>query len=648
MDEKRYSTPVSMKDTVIGDSFIGRYQELVRNVMLPYQWEVLNDRVPGVEKSSAIRNFRIAAGLEKGDFYGEVFQDTDLAKWLEGASYSLVTHPDVELEEKIDEIIDIIELAQEKDGYLNTFFSIRGIEKKWSNLYECHELYTAGHMIEAAVAYYFVTGKDKLLKIMSRCADHIVDTFGKEPGKLHGCPGHQEVELALVRLYDATGNDKYLQMSKYFLDVRGEKPNYFIDEWKTSRNKCTFKTDTPADIPNLYYNQSHEKVREQENAVGHSVRAMYMYSAMSDIARLTEDESMFNACKVLWADVVRKQMYITGAVGSTHVGEAFTFDYDLPNETAYAETCASIGLAFFAHRMQRLDPRGEYADIIEKIIYNVLPASISADGKSFLYVNPLEVWPEASQRNPDRAHVKPVRQPWYGCACCPPNVVRFISSFSEYIYSVSDTTVFVHQYIASRSSFSTLTGTFDIEQTGNYPWDDKISVRINNHSSAIQKTALRIPGWCKKYEVCCNGKRISAVPCNGYLFIDIQPGICSFSLKFDLTPFFVYANPRVRNVNGKAAIQRGPVVYCLEEKDNGKDLNMFRLETSTLPECRENRLLPEGICELVCSGYKIRNKTEEWLYSDIPCEEEKTEIIATPYFYWGNREYGEMQVWTRY
>ena len=349
----------------VTDQFWHGYQELVMDTVIPYQEKILNDEIPGVEKSHALANFRIAAGLEEGEFYGMVFQDSDVAKWLEGVAYALEVRPDPELEERADKVIEIIEKAQQDDGYLNTFFTIKEPEHRWQNLQECHELYCAGHMMEAAVAYYEVTGKDRLLHVMERMAEHIEKRFGTEEGKEPGIPGHQEIELGLLRLYEVTGKENYKDLARYFIEQRGKDPDYFVKE-KEKRGWVHFNMD----VNNREYNQAHATVYEQKEAVGHSVRAVYMYTAMAELASLYKDERLYQACRDLWENMTQKRMYITGGIGSTVDGEAFTVDYDLPNDTVYAETCASIGLVFFARKMLDNEMDGRYADVMERALYN--------------------------------------------------------------------------------------------------------------------------------------------------------------------------------------------------------------------------------------------------------------------------------------
>lgn len=364
---------------LIQDKFWEGYSELVRQTVIPYQWEALNDRIEGAEPSYAIRNFRIAAGLEQGDFGGWVFQDSDLYKWLEAVAYSLRSHSDPELENIADGVIDLIGQAQHDNGYINTYFTIKEPGQEWTNLYEAHELYCAGHLIEAAVAYADATGKRKLLDIASRFADLIDSLFGTGENQKRAYCGHQEIELALVKLYHATGEERYLNLSRYFIDERGSSPSYFVEEWERRGRTGIWSQGSP----NLEMYQSHLPVREQTAAVGHSVRAVYMYTAMADLAYLTKDEGLRAACERLWANTTHKQMYITGGVGATHLGEAFTFDYDLPNDAVYAETCASIGLIFWARRMLRLEAKSEYADVMERALYNNVLGSMSKDGKHF-------------------------------------------------------------------------------------------------------------------------------------------------------------------------------------------------------------------------------------------------------------------------
>ncbi len=646
MERLEICRPAEIKEVQIQDTFWSQYMELVRDTVIPYQWEILNDRVPDVERSHAVRNFKIAAGMDKGCFYGEVFQDSDLAKWLEAASYCLESAPEPELEAVMDEVIDLIAAAQQENGYLDTYFSIGNQEKEWTNLYECHEMYCAGHMMEAAAAYYRATGKRKLLDVMCRCADHIAEHFRK--GGQKGYPGHQEIELALVKLYEATDNREYLELSCYFLEERGREPNYFVWEWENLRQKCSFKTNLPVESPDLVYNQSHLPVHDQTSAAGHAVRAMYMYAAMADVARAAGSREMYQSCRRLWENVVERQMYITGAIGSTRTGEAFTADYDLPNETAYAETCASIGLIFFAHRMQMIEADGIYGDVMEKALYNVVLSSMSRDGRHFFYVNPQEVWPLANEKNPDRRHVQTKRQKWFGCACCPPNIARLLSSLGKYVYSYGKHTLYVHLYIAGEARIKTGHGEFFVRQNGNYPWDGDIRLTLCSVPDADSRIAVRIPGWCREFEIRQNGKKAECRVEKGYAYLEngIRAGD-EIHLLFFMAAELIQANPKVRADAGKAAIQRGPVVYCLEEEDNGSNLSAIRLDTDCGLQIAET-VLPGGIPAITAKGY--RTEEDGWaagLYRPYIRQENEVTVKAVPYFLWGNREPGEMLVWVR-
>jgi uncharacterized protein len=636
----------------LDDCFWSKYEKLIREVTIPYQWSILNDEIKTSEPSHAIRNFRIAAGLEKGDFYGFVFQDSDVAKWLEGAGCSLASHPDEKLEALADKTIDLIGNAQQPDGYLDTYFIIKAPEKRWTNLYQCHELYCAGHMIEAGVAYYKATGKRKLLDIVCRLADHIDSVFGPDTEKIKGYPGHQEIELALIKLYRVTGNQKYLNLSRYFIAQRGKDPYYFDEEWK-KRGKTDFYIAGNSEQPgkNRIYNQSYAPVDEQNKAAGHAVRAVYMYTAMADLAAETGDRKLAAACRRIWNNIATTRLYLTGGIGATHTGEAFTFDYDLPNDTVYAETCASVGLIFFAQRMLHLEAKSNYADVMETALYNTVIASMSQDGTHFFYVNPLEVWPEACEKDPGKFHVKTERQTWFGCACCPPNLVRLIESLTSYIYSFHQDRLYVHLFIGSTVSFTTKTGDILLTQKTKYPWSGEIIFEISSKAPVAFELALRYPGWCRNAELTVNGRKADREPCmtDGYIILKRtwQSGD-SVKLTLDMPVQLIAANPQVRADAGKAAIQRGPIVYCLEEADNGKNLSAISLSKTTGLKAAYDDTLMGGM--VVVKGTAVRTDESSWgtqLYRLFDPHEKKIEITAIPYFMWGNRGTGEMQIWTR-
>jgi len=639
----------------IQDQFWNTYSDLVRETVIPYQWEALNDRVEDAESSHAIRNFRIAAGLEQGEFGGWVFQDSDLYKWLEAVAYSLRHHPDQRLEKIADESIELISQAQHDNGYLNTYFTIKEPGKQWTNLYEAHELYCAGHLIEAAVAYYQATGKRKLLDISCQFADLIDRMFGTNPGQIRAYCGHQEIELALVKLYGITGEERYLNLSRYFIDERGKQPNYFIEEWKRGSRTNIWSQGEP----NLEVYQSHLPVREQKVAVGHSVRAVYMYTAMADLARLTGDEGLKEACEPLWSNTTGKQMYITGGIGSTHLGEAFTFDYDLPNDSVYAETCASIGLIFWARRMLQLEVKSEYADVLERALYNNVLGSMSKDGKHFFYVNPLEVWPEASLKNPDKHHVKPVRQKWFGCSCCPPNVARLLGSLDDYIYDVSEDgrTIYTHLYIGSQASFELADTTITLHQRSELPWNGRVgfSVQLPKDSKCAEFVlALRIPNWFQDEQptLKVNGEKQDIHVENGYAKINRSwSDGNTVEWLLPIEPKLVAAHPLIRADAGKVAIQRGPLVYCVEEADNGAPLTSLALATEPqLTAYADPDLL--GGCIVVEGDGLVTDDSNLWSdekpYRSYIKQKKEVRFKAIPYYLWGNRLAGEMSVWLRY
>lgn len=659
----------------IDDVFWNRYIHLVKDVLLPYQWDILNDRLEGVETSHCIENFKIAAGEADGSFYGAVFQDTDVAKWLEAVAYTLETGPDKELEALADETIRLIGKAQCEDGYLNTYFTIKAPELRWTNLKEGHELYTAGHMIEAAVAYYNATGKRKFLDIVTRLADLICDVFGEEEGKCHGYPGHQEIELALVRLYHATGKKRYIDLAKHFIDIRGAGRNYFLEEDKNPLHKQIFPEFARYDTK---YSQSHMPVREQMTAEGHAVRAVYMYCAMADLAWLYEDEGLLDACKRLWQDMVNRRMYITGSIGSSGILERFTTDYDLPNNCNYSETCASIGLALFGRRMAQITQDASYMDVVERALYNTVLSGISLDGKSFFYVNPLEVWPANCMDYTSKEHVKAVRQQWFGVACCPPNIARTLASIGHYIYFIDNNpdkkTLYVNLYISNKMSIDDEgedKGFFieiksGITDSGNV----KVTYIKETGRSGIQRIAFRIPDYVQDYTV-TTGHDNRILPCclveKGYLYIEImEAGTGIININFDIPAKFVRANPNVREDIGKVALVKGPLVYCLEEIDNGDNLASVFVDTNKKPE-EIYDFAPEGYenfgynkgsfykeflggaVPLRLGGKRLINKGWEdgSLYSGRTNSFEDVELVAVPYHCWGNRKAGEMTVWIK-
>lgn len=644
------STPIGCENVKIQDTFWDQKMKLIYEKVLPYQWDALNDRIADAEPSHCIANFKTAAAITAGTlspgdkdhpFKGFVFQDSDLAKWLEAAAFSLTWHQDGELEKRMDDAIDLICSAQQEDGYLNTYYIINGLEKRFTNLTDNHELYCLGHMLEAACAYYHARGKRKLLDAMIRYVDLVDSIFGPEEGKKKGYPGHEVIEMALVKLYEITGEEKHRKLAAYFIDQRGVQPLYFAEEAKSNRNEFFWKDSA---FQYAYY-QAHKPVREQEAAVGHAVRAVYLYSGMADVARLTGDESLVQACGRIWEDIACRQMYITGAVGSSGYGEAFTFDYDLPNDSVYGETCASIGLVFFAMRMLRMKPSAMYADVMERALYNGVISGISLDGTRFFYVNPLEVLPEAIEKDEGLRHVKGERQKWFGCACCPPNTARMLSSLGSYIYTSNENTVWQHLYIGNETKLQMPCGTVTLRSKTSYPWDEKVTIDVEAPGEAALPYAFRIPGWCREYRVMLNGSPAQAEVSDGYAYLaePLKDKDC-LELFFAMPVEFVASNPKVRQNVGKAAVMRGPVVYCLEEEDNGKGLAAVHLGAHEDVRARFDRELLGGVMTVEMTGL-VETAKEALYFTQEEVAFEKKHLKFIPYYAWANRTPGEMMVW---
>ncbi|HWA73556.1 MAG TPA: beta-L-arabinofuranosidase domain-containing protein [Polyangiaceae bacterium] len=632
--------------------FWARYTSLVRDTVIPYQWAALNDRIPDAAPSHAIRNFRIAAGLESGEFVGMVFQDSDVGKWIEAVAYSLETHPNPALETLVDETVELLEKAQAPDGYLNTYFTIKEPGRRWSNLWECHELYCAGHLLEGALAYYQATGKRRFLDVMNRYVDLIDQTFGPGPGQIRGYDGHEEIEIALLRSFDVTANPRHLALARFFLEERGREPYFFHAQWEALGQRSHW-SGARVSKPEMAYFQCHLPPRKQTEAVGHAVRAVYLYAAMADLARRSDDAELRAACEALFHNVVRRQMYVTGGIGSTHLGEAFTFDRDLPNETAYAETCASIGLIFFAQRMLELSARAEFADVIELELFNTVLAGMSLDGQRFFYVNPLEVWPHASAHNPDRQHVKAERKAWFGCACCPPNLARLLLSLGKYVCQVDGSTLFLHQYISGSVKLPGPSDAAELRIDTAYPNQGSIALSLRGEVSPEFCLALRIPGWCRAFTLLSQGQRIELLPDpDGYVRLrGPWQRDHELSLELELEVQALEAHPQIRANAGKVCLRRGPLVYCFESLDNGDNLSSLSLdvnagfETSALPE-----LLPDSV-QILVKGR--RRREQDWddqpyrIADGAPRGSESIELRAVPYHLWGNRGVGEMAVWLR-
>ncbi len=655
--------PSNIQKIEITDPLFGRYVSMIAEAILPYQWmalnggvdisdsdqwEALNGRVTDERVSSCIDNFRIAAGEKQGVHSGAVFQDTDAYKWLEAAAYCIQIGKGDSLRQNADELIALIEHAQQPDGYLNTFFTIADPAHRWKNLAEGHELYCAGHLIEAAVAYYYATGTDQLLEVAKRFADLIATVFGPEEGKCKGYPGHQEIELALVKLYRVTRENRYLDLAKYFLSERGKAPNYLIQEMETTKDFRLFPEFSHYDAE---YAQTHLSPIEQTTAEGHAVRAVYMYSAMADLAKECDDEKMKQACKALWDNITTKRMYITGGIGSSGLLERFTVDYDLPNDRMYCESCASIGLMMFGQRMNLLTRDASYYDVVERALYNTVLAGISANGDRYFYVNPLEVWPDNCKPSTSMSHVKPVRQEWFSCACCPPNIARTLASVGQYIYSEDDKSVYINQFISSKMQTSIAGTDIAIGLNASYLKDGCVRITVGSSSAHPFTVRVRIPSYLKNSAFLLEQTEITPVVENGYAVLAVsRAGEQTFTLRGLVEPEFFAANDQVRADIGKLALMFGPFVYCLEEADNGKNLaNVFVKLDSEIEKKIPLAGLPGDMPMLGLNGERLIRTTDQAgsLYAAPKFEKTKAPLTAIPYCLWCNREPGEMLVWMK-
>lgn len=543
-----------------------------------------------------------------------IFWDSDVAKWIEGASYILHSEKNDQAVEIIENAIDLIIKNSDENGYFNSHFLVVEKENRF-RLRECHELYCAGHLIEAAVAYYELTGKDRFLNAVKKYADYIERAFKIDNTAAFITPGHPEIELALVRLYKATSEKRYIELAKYFIDKRGncDEPGIYTD-WA-----------------NEYYSQDEIPVRERKTAEGHCVRALYLMCAAADIAYIYKDNDLKTACERFFDSIVNKRMYITGGVGSSNMGESFTIDYDLPNRTAYAETCAAISLAMFAERMLKFGTDSRYSDIIERTMYNGIMSGISLDGKSFFYENPLEIDPDFNNINTS-TKVKerfPITQrvEVFDCSCCPPNIMRFVASISGLIYGFDDNTVYINQYINSEGDVNGI----KISQKTDYPNNGKITVRCNSNKKQI---AFRIPCWCKSFNI---NKKYSIK--NGYAYVDLDSEE-NIELELDMPVRIISANRRIHSDAGRIAVMRGPVVYCAEGIDNGADIKSIALPAESVFELAESEfLLP------ILKTEAYRPFESDSLYYEAVDDYEKIPLTLIPYYAFANRGESEMQVW---
>lgn len=638
----------------LDDPFWNAYRQLIREVVIPYQWEALNDRVDAAEPSHAIDNFRIAAGQRQGEHHGMVFQDSDVTKWLEAVAYQLAQAPDPALEATADEVIALIGAAQQPDGYLNTYFTVKAPAARWTNLAECHELYCAGHLIEAAVAYYQATGKTALLDIARRLTDHIDQVFGPGPEQLRGYPGHPEIELALMRLYEATDEPRYLALGRYFVEQRGQQPHYYDAEYERRGRTFHWPSHGPAwMIKDKAYSQAHAPILKQDKAVGHAVRLLYLYTGVAHLARLTGDAEQAAACQRIWDNLTQRQLYVTGGVGAQSHGESLTCDFDLPSDTAYAETCASVALVMFARRLLELSPEGRYADVLERALYNTVLAGMALDGRHFFYVNPLEVDPATLGGSHRYDHVHAVRQRWFGCACCPPNIARLLGSLEDYIYLQREDCLYVHLYVGSDLDCTVAGQRWHLRQRSAYPWQGRIDFELSGEAQSGTFTlALRLPDWCPAPGVRINDEAVEVAPLarDGYCLLrrKWQAGD-RVELDLPMPTQRLRTHPRVRQLAGKVALQRGPLVYCLEQADNGVDLHNLSLPPTAHFHEIQGRAPLTQVVQLETDGLRWNGagSPDQSLYRQDPASTQASpqRLTFIPYYAWANRGEGEMRVW---
>ncbi|WP_348812773.1 glycoside hydrolase family 127 protein [Flavobacterium maritimum] len=587
--------PINFSKVKINDSF---WQPRLKN----HAASTLSTCISQIESQTGrITNFE-NAGKRSGKHSGIFYDDSDVYKALEGIAYTLINNPDPKLEKTADDWIAKIASAQLKDGYINTYYTLAGLDKRWTNM-DMHEMYCAGHLIEAGVAYYQATGKTKLLDVSKKMVDHMMSLFGE--GKRHWVAGHEEIELALIKLYNITNNKKYLYFSEWLLEERGHGYGSKGDnrKWDTE------------------YHQDVKPVAEITDVSGHSVRAMYLFAGMADVQSMTGKPKYSKALSSVWDDVVLRNMYITGGIGSSRANEGFTEDYDLPNLDAYSETCASVGMCYWNSRMNQSSGDSKYMDILERSMYNAVLAGVSISGNKFFYVNPL-----ASKGTHHR-------KAWYGTACCPSQISRFMPSVGNYIYGKSDNAIWVNLYIGSSVDISVGKNKVVLQQETNYPWNGDVKLTVQSLSSPLKKEMrLRIPSWCKKYTLSLNGKEItSPVLENGYAVLENEwKKGDEIRISMDMPVEVVKADDRVKENTGKRAIQRGPIVYCVEEIDNKTNFGFESVSEKTKFETVFNPNLLGGIMEI---------KT---------VSDPKDVIKFIPYYSWDNREDSKMKVWIEY
>ncbi|MDJ1433668.1 beta-L-arabinofuranosidase domain-containing protein [Halostagnicola sp. A-GB9-2] len=683
MEDFPHAESIGLTDVTIDEQFWNSWLETNREVTLEYQYEQL-------ESSGCLENFRRVADGKTGGFEGMWFADSDAYKWLEAASYVLAGEDSNrgddrsnarrnELQNRVDETIDLVAGAQDEDGYLNTYFTLEEPEQRWTNLNMMHELYCAGHLIEAAVANYRSTGYRSLLDVATRFADHIDSRVDDE---IDGSPGHQEIELALVKLARVTGEDRYVDLAKTFVDRRG-RADRFEREFERVENIAGYDPDDggiATDARGAFYEdgeydgqyaQAHAPLSEQETIEGHAVRAVYFYTGVAAIAAETGDGDLVTRLETLWENMTRKRMYVTGGIGSSEHGERFTEDYDLPNKTAYAETCAAIGSLFWNQRLFELTGNAKYTDLIERTLYNGVLSGVSVDGTEFFYDNRLESSGDHHRRG------------WFDCACCPPNVTRLLASLEEYLYAASGDSLYVNQYIGSTVSTTVEDCAVELEQTSAFPWGEDVTIDVRTAEPTTFSLELRVPSWCSDATVRVNGEPISmnedvlSSDDGEYVTIEREWDDDRVEATFAQSVVPMRTHPAVGENCGRVALTRGPLVYCLEGVDNDRPLDQYSLELDRGFDSRGGDEIGDSLegvngsdlvvidCEATVpslepwdserepvreSGTPVEADIEAQppLYQpDEDVRDETESVTAVPYFLWDNRAPGEMAVWIR-
>lgn len=566
-------------------------------------------------------------------FTVQVFWDSDVGKWIEAASYALAHRRDADIEAKIEAAVTDLENAQAPDGYLNCWYLGREPEKRWTNLRDNHEMYNAGHLLEGAIAYFQATGRRRFLDIMERYLEHIYATFGTGAGQRRGYDGHEEIELALMKLYYLTRERKHLDFATYMINERGRQSPHYFDVERDARDGGD--TGQRYVFGNYEYSQSHKPVREQEKVVGHAVRAMYLYTAMADLAAELGDAALKHACEVLWDDVIETKMYVTAGLGPSAHNEGFTHDFDLPNQTAYAETCASVALIFWAQRMLHLDLDGKYADVLELAMFNGALSGLSRDGQHYFYANPLE------------SDGSPTRWDWHTCPCCTMNVSRLVASVGSYFLSTAPDGVVFHLYGGIASEVQVAGTNVSLREISNYPWSGDIAIHVDPEVPSAFDVKLRVPAWCTGARIEVNGQAVDLEIERGYATVrrTWEKGD-RIALTLPMHPERLFAHPGVIMDAGRVALKRGPLVYCLEEVDNpGGSVQRLKLPRNSELRTEVRSDLFDGVVTIKADATAIDEGEFKLLYRTTPPKESQSTLTAVPYFLWANREQGSMVVW---